>query len=127
MKDNIQSAIAYLTQITYLNGLRENHIAERKIKLDNAKKERAKKRKWLVKYSQNIFGGSKDVIAVVNSEIRDGFRFIGLPEVFHEGKFYTKYTQIAIDEGLPKPKAIILINIVEIQTLKPGSNAGKTI
>lgn len=76
---------------------------------------------------QNILDGSKDVVAVVNREVRDGFRFVGTPEVFHEGDIYEKYSQISLNEGLPKPKAIILIKIEEIQTLKPGPNAGKSI
>jgi predicted pyridoxine 5'-phosphate oxidase superfamily flavin-nucleotide-binding protein len=71
---------------------------------------------------QNILDGSIDVVAVVNRETMDGFRFIGTPEV---NQRYDKSAEMSLKEGMPKPKAVILVHITEIHSLKPGSMAGK--
>ena len=76
---------------------------------------------------QNILDGSKVAVAVVNREIIDGFRFIGTPEVLTSGKIYEKTAEMSLKAGMPKPKAIILIKIDEIHSLKPGPMAGKKI
>jgi len=76
---------------------------------------------------QNILDGSKVATAVVNREIIDGFRFIGKPEVLTSGEIYEKSAEMSLKAGMPKPKAVILLHIEEIHSLKPGPMAGKKI
>lgn len=76
---------------------------------------------------QNILEGSKDVIAVVNRDILDGYRFIGIPKVITSGPIYDKSAEQSLKAGMPKPKAVILVKIEEIHSLKPGPMAGKRI
>lgn len=76
---------------------------------------------------RNILDGSKVAVAVVNREIMDGYRFVGTPEVFTEGELYEKSAELSIKAGMPKPKAVILIHVEEIYSLKPGPMAGKRI
>lgn len=76
---------------------------------------------------QNILDGSKDSVAVVNREIIDGYRFVGTPEVLTDGPIYDKSAEMSIQAGMPKPKAVILVHIDEIHSLKPGPMAGKKI
>lgn len=76
---------------------------------------------------RNILDGSKVAVAVVNREIPDGFRFLGTPEVLTEGETYERSAEMSIKAGMPKPKAVILVHIDEIHTLKPGPMAGKRI
>ena len=66
-------------------------------------------------------------VAVVNREILDGYRFIGTPEVLTDGEIYGKSAEMSLKAGMPKPKAVILIHIEEIHSLKPGPMAGKKI
>jgi len=76
---------------------------------------------------QNILDGSKIAVAVVNRDILDGYRFIGTPEVITDGEIYEKSAEMSLKAGMPKPKAVILIHIEEIHSLKPGPMAGKKI
>ena len=76
---------------------------------------------------RNILDGSKDAVAVVDREVLDGYRFIGTPEVQTEGPLFDKATEMALKAGMNKPKALILVHIEEIHTLKPGPMAGKKI
>jgi len=76
---------------------------------------------------KNILEGSKVSVAVVNREILDGFRFLGTPEVKTEGEIYEKSAEMSVKNGMPKPKAVVLIHIEEIHSLKPGPMAGKKI
>ena len=76
---------------------------------------------------QNILDGSKVAVAVVNREILDGYRFIGTPEVLTSGEIYNKTAEMSLKAGMSKPKAVILIHIDEIHSLKPGPMAGKII
>ena len=76
---------------------------------------------------QNILDGSKVAVAVVNREIIDGYRFIGTPEVITSGEIYEKTAAMSLKAGMSKPKAVILITIDEIHSLKPGPMAGKKI
>lgn len=75
----------------------------------------------------NILDGSKVAVAVVNREVMDGYRFVGTPEVITEGELYEKSAELSLKAGMPKPKAVILIHIEEIHSLKPGPMAGKRI
>lgn len=76
---------------------------------------------------RNIQDGSKVAVAVVNREILDGYRFLGTPEVLTSGEIYDRSAEMSLKAGMPKPRAIILIHIDEIYTLKPGPMAGKRI
>lgn len=76
---------------------------------------------------KNILDGSKVAVAVVNREILDGYRFLGTPEVLTDGEIYERSAEMSLKAGMPKPKAVILIHIDEIYSLKPGPMAGKRI
>lgn len=76
---------------------------------------------------KNIMEGSKVAVAVVNREILDGYRFLGTPEIFTSGEVYEKSAELSLKAGMPKPKAVVLIHIDEIYSLKPGPMAGKRI
>lgn len=76
---------------------------------------------------QNILDGSKVAVAVVDREQVDGFRFIGTPEVLTDGDIYDQSAAMSVKAGMPKPKAVILVHIDEIHSLKPGPMAGKKI
>ena len=76
---------------------------------------------------RNILDGSRVAVAVVNREILDGYRFLGTPKVLTEGEIYEKSAEMSLNAGMPKPKAVILIHIDEIHSLKPGPMAGKKI
>lgn len=76
---------------------------------------------------KNILDGSKIAVAVVDRDKLEGYRFLGTPEVFTEGEIYNKSAELSLKSGMPKPKAVILIHIDEIYSLKPGPMAGKKI
>ena len=76
---------------------------------------------------KNILDGSKISVAVVNREIVDGYRFLGTPEALTSGEIYDQAAELSAKAGMPKPKAVILIHIDEIHSLKPGPGAGKRI
>lgn len=76
---------------------------------------------------KNILNGSKVAVAVVNREILDGYRFLCTPKVLTEGEIYEKSADMSLKAGMPKPKAVVLIHIDEIHSLKPGPMAGKKI
>ena len=76
---------------------------------------------------QNILDGSKVATAVVNRDVMEGFRFISTSEVVTEGELYEKSAEMSQKAGMPKPKAVILLHIDEIHSLKPGPMAGKKI
>ena len=76
---------------------------------------------------KNILNGSKVAVAVVNREILDGYRFLCTPQVFTDGEVYEKSAEMSLKVGMPKPKAVVLIHIDEIHSLKPGPMAGKKI
>lgn len=75
----------------------------------------------------NILEGSNVVVAVVNRDLPDGYRFIGKPEVQTSGENYEKAAGLAEQRGMARPKAVVLIHIEEIHSLKPGPMAGKKI
>ena len=76
---------------------------------------------------RNIMDGSKISVAVVNREILDGYRFLGTPEVLTSGPVYDISAEMSLKAGMPKPKAVILVHIEEIHSLRPGPTAGKRI
>jgi uncharacterized protein len=75
----------------------------------------------------NIKRGSKVSVAVVNREILDGYRFIGNPSIHDKGELFEQAVVMAEKRGLPRPYAVVVIHITEIQSLKPGPTAGKRI
>jgi uncharacterized protein len=75
----------------------------------------------------NVLEGSNVVVAVVNRDLPDGYRFIGKPEVQSSGDNYEKAAALSEQRGMPRPKAVVLIHIEEIHSLKPGPMAGKKI
>lgn len=76
---------------------------------------------------RNVLDGSKISVAVVDREILDGYKFLGTPEVFTDGPVYERSAELSLKAGMPKPKAVILVHIDEIFSLKPGPMAGKKI
>ena len=76
---------------------------------------------------KNILEGSRISVAVVNTEILDGYRFLGTPKVITGGEIFEDSAKLSVKVGIPKPKAVILIHIDEIHSLKPGPLAGKKI
>jgi uncharacterized protein len=76
---------------------------------------------------KNILEGSRISVAVVNTQILDGYRFLGTPKVITGGEIFDDSAQLSLKAGLPRPKAVILIHIDEIHSLKPGPLAGKKI
>ncbi len=76
---------------------------------------------------RNILGGSRVSVAVVNREILDGYKFLGTPEVLTEGPVFEKSAEMSQKAGMPRPKAVVLVHIEEIYSLKPGPTAGVRI
>lgn len=76
---------------------------------------------------ENVKRGSKVTVSVVNREILDGFRFKGDGTMLEEGELYENAATMSQKMGMPKPKAVCVIKITEIDTLKPGPMAGKKI
>jgi uncharacterized protein len=56
--------------------------------------------------------------------VKPAFRII---HVFTDGPVYEKSAELSLKAGMPKSKAVILVRIDEIHTLKPGPMAGKRI
>ena len=75
----------------------------------------------------NIEGGSKVSVAVVNRDILDGYRFVGSASLHDSGDLYEESSAMSIKRGMPKPIAVVVIQISEIHSLKPGPTAGKII
>lgn len=76
---------------------------------------------------QNLLDGSRVVVAVVNRDIIDGYRFLGRAEMQSSGEHYERAAAISEQNGLPRPKAIVLVHVEEIHSLKPGPMAGKQV
>lgn len=67
----------------------------------------------------NLLNASKVTIAVVNGDIPDGYRFLGKAELRSEGEQFNKAVAFFQKLNLPKPKAVVLVHIEEIFSLKP--------
>lgn len=76
---------------------------------------------------RNILDGSKMAIAVIDREGLDGYRFVGTPEVFSEGKPFEDAVAFASQNGMKTPKFAVLIRIDAIHTLRSGPDAGKAL
>jgi hypothetical protein len=44
-----------------------------------------------------------------------------------DGDLYEQAAAISVQRGIPRPLAVVVIQITEIHTLKPGPMAGKKI
>ena len=75
----------------------------------------------------NIKRGSKVAISVVNREMLDGYRFIGTAELQEEGALFETASALAEKMGMRRPRAVAIIHVTEIHSLKPGPMAGKKI
>lgn len=75
----------------------------------------------------NLMNGSKVVIAVVNRDEVDGYRFVGTATVHHDGPVYEQVAALSAQAGRPAPKAAVTVAIAEIHSLKPGPTAGTRI
>ena len=75
----------------------------------------------------NVKRGSKVAIAIVNRDILDGYRFIGTALLNENGELFEQAAAMSAKMGLPKPRAVVVVNIDEIHSLKPGPFAGKKI
>jgi len=76
---------------------------------------------------QNIRDGSKMAVAVIDREALQGYRFLGTPEVFSEGKPFEDARIFAEQKGYKPPKFAVLVHIDTIYTLHPGPDAGKQV
>ena len=75
----------------------------------------------------NIKRGSKVSVSIVNREILDGYRFVGSAALQESGTLYEQAAAMSAKLGMPKPFAVVIIQIEEIHSLKPGPAAGKKI
>jgi len=75
----------------------------------------------------NLKRGSKVAVSVVNRETLDGYRFMGSATLEESGELYDQAAELSVKMGRPKPRAVAIIKIEEIHSLKPGPMAGKKI
>jgi uncharacterized protein len=75
----------------------------------------------------NVKRGSKVSVAVVNRDVVDGYRFVGDASLRESGDLYEQAAAMSVKRGMPKPRAVVVIDITEIHSLKPGPTAGKKI
>lgn len=68
----------------------------------------------------NLQHGAKAAVAVANTEVMDGYRFVGTATVHQQGPLYESVVANAQKAGRPAPKAVVTIAVEEIYTLKPG-------
>ena len=76
---------------------------------------------------QNIKLGSKMAIVVIDREALDGYRFVGTPELFSEGKPFEDAILFAEKNGMKPPKFAVLVHIESIYILRSGPDAGKKL
>lgn len=76
---------------------------------------------------RNLLDGSVVVTAVVDREKMDGYRFLSTAELVTEGPLYDKAAAFSIQGGRPAPKAVVLLHIDKVYSLKAGPGAGKEI
>ena len=75
---------------------------------------------------RNIERTGNATIIIVDREKLDGYRFVGKAKVYKEGKYYEEAKKWA--EGkMGVPKAVTVIKIERIDTLKSGPTAGQEI
>ncbi len=75
---------------------------------------------------KNIQENGDMVVVVIDREKLDGYRFVGKAKVYTEGKYFEEAVKWA--EGkMGAPKAVTVMKIERIDTLKSGADAGKVI
>ena len=75
----------------------------------------------------NLKRGSKVSVAVVHRDVVDGYRFVGSTSMYESGELYEQAAEMSAKRGMPKPRAVVVVHITEIHSLKPGPTAGKKI
>lgn len=70
---------------------------------------------------------SKVVVAVLNQEASEGYRFIGTSKVRDSGEAFEAASTFAAKRGGEQPTAVVQIQIEQIQTFKSGSATGAPI
>jgi predicted pyridoxine 5'-phosphate oxidase superfamily flavin-nucleotide-binding protein len=75
----------------------------------------------------NLKRGSKVSVAVVNRDVVNGYRFVGSTSMYESGELYEQAAEMSAKRGMPKPRAVVVVHITEIHSLKPGPTAGKKI
>ena len=70
---------------------------------------------------ENLQNNGRASVSYVDWEKLDGYRFVGKAEVITEGKLFDDAVEWAKGKV---PKAVVLIHIEEIDTLKIGPTAG---
>ena len=73
---------------------------------------------------ENIKANGRVAVAYVDWEKLDGYRFVGKAELITEGKVFDEALEAAKGKA---PKAVVLIHIEEIYTLKSGPTAGNKL
>ncbi|MFU8927827.1 pyridoxamine 5'-phosphate oxidase family protein [Acinetobacter puyangensis] len=76
---------------------------------------------------QNLKDGSKIVVAIIDREALDGYRFLGHAELLTEGEAYENCKVFAANNNMKEPKYAVVIHIEEIFSLRSGPNAGKKL
>ncbi len=76
---------------------------------------------------QNILDGSKVIVAVVDRDIPDGYRFVCRGELQTSGEAWEQAKALSLKSLGREPKALTVLHIEEIHSLKPGPGAGKRI
>lgn len=75
----------------------------------------------------NIRSGSKAVVAAIDRDALEGYRFVGTPEVHDSGEVFDAAVTFATVQGLKPPTAAVLIRVEQIHSLAPGAAAGARI
>lgn len=75
----------------------------------------------------NIQAGSKMVVAIIDREKLDGYRFICTPQLFTEGAAYQSAVDFAAKNNMKTPKYAVLLPIDEVYSLRSGADAGKKL
>lgn len=76
---------------------------------------------------KNVKNGSKIAVAVIDWKALDGYRFLGTPEIYHDGEPLENALRFAKENNMGAPKCAVLIHIEKIFTLQSGKNAGKRL
>ncbi|MGO2747119.1 pyridoxamine 5'-phosphate oxidase family protein [Microbacterium sp.] len=75
----------------------------------------------------NIRAGSAAVVAVIDRDALDGYRFVGTPQVHEGGDVFAAAVDFAAECGMKPPAAAVLIHLHEVHALAPGATAGTRI
>jgi uncharacterized protein len=75
----------------------------------------------------NLKRDPKITVSVVNRDLLEGYRFIGDATIHESGELFDQAAATSLKTGLPRPFAVVVIEVTGIFTLKPGPTAGKMI